>query len=148
MLLPPGFTLIKNVSNVEMKQIEPIMKIEDLSTWDLNPKDFFIIKNRKEEIVSFGRIHNLEEYKKELSSLRVNPELRWHKLWLYLSEQLISEKKWTDELYLATKTSLWDYYNKIWFEIICIEEAPQRFLKTAEWAKSNNIDFIVMKYMG
>jgi hypothetical protein len=76
MILPPGFTLIKDVSDVEMRQIEPIMKIEDLSRYHLDPKDFFIIKNEDKTIVAFGRVHNLEVSKKELSSLRVDPELR------------------------------------------------------------------------
>ena len=59
MILSPGLMLIKEVSNIDMHEIEPIMKREDLSRYNLDPKDFFIIKDRDEDIVAFGRIHTI-----------------------------------------------------------------------------------------
>jgi len=148
MQLSNDLTLIKDVSKIDMQEIEPIMILEDLSRWNLKPEDFFVIKNKDKNIVAFGRIYTIWEHFKELSSLWVDPNLRWQKLWIYLSEQLISFKKWDDELYLATEANLWKYYTLLWFEIIALEDAPSKFHQTASWARENGIDFIIMKYMG
>lgn len=76
MILPPGLTLIKNVSTIDMQEIEPIMILEDLSRWDLQAEDFFVIKNRDQDIVAFGRIYSIDNHCKELSSLWVDSDLR------------------------------------------------------------------------
>jgi hypothetical protein len=63
---------------------------------------------------------------------------------LKIMQELIKDKQWTDDLYLATKNELGQYYEKLWFEIIT-EDIPEKLIHTGIRAKSQGIEFIIMK---
>lgn len=145
-MLRSGLYIDTHISDEDFGAMQIIMKTADLSRYEIKKEDFLIVKNANNEIVSFGRIYPIGQWQKELSSLWVSPQERWSKLGLYLSKKLIDEKKWDDDLYLATKVSLGDYYKQLWFHIIEID-IPEKLIHTGIWAKSQWIEFIIMKYI-
>lgn len=145
-LLPKWLTLIQEISDNNFDHIQEIIKSTDLSSYLLNIKDFFVIKNSEGTIVSFGRIYPIGKNCKEVSSVRVDPNYRGQKIWLYLCKELMKQKKWNDQLFLATKTSLEKYYKELWFQTI-LDNIPEKLVYTGIWAKEHGIEFVIMKYV-
>lgn len=146
MNLPKWLKLIKNISKKDFEDIQKTINTTELSSYLLDQRDFFVIKNNHNEIASFGRIYTIEKDCEELSSIRVEPAYRWQKVWIYLSQKLIENKIWDFQLFLATKKELEKYYQQVWFQTIN-ENIPEKLIYTWKWAKENWIDFIIMKYM-
>ncbi len=97
--------------------------------------------------MAFGRIYKIDKINYELSSIWVDTKFRWKKIWLKIIKQLLKIKNHSNNLYLATKSDLKNYYNTIWFIKINIDsKLPKRFLETLKWAKKEKIDAIIMKY--
>lgn len=138
-------TLYTKVNSKDFEHIQNIIKNTELSSYLLYKNDFFIIKN-KNNIISFWRIYKIENDCKELSSLRVEPEYRWQRIWIYLCEELIKHKKLKDNLFLATKSSLAKYYEQLWFKAIS-DNIPEKLIHTWIRAKKNGIEFVIMKYV-
>lgn len=78
--LPKDLILIQNITQQDFDFIQETIKNTDLSYYLLNPKDFFVIKDTKEQIIAFGRLYQIEKNAKEISSVRVHPDWRGHKL--------------------------------------------------------------------
>ena len=144
--LPKDLILIQNITQQDFDFIQETIKNTDLSYYLLNPKDFFVIKDTKEQIIAFGRLYQIEKNAKEISSVRVHPDWRGHKLWLYITEKLIQHKKWNDDIYLATKPSLSSYYGTVWFKGIT-KDIPEKLIHTGIRAKEHDIEFVIMKYV-
>lgn len=142
--LPEWLQMIKKISDAEYKQMIHIMENNDLSRYNVTKDDFYAIKNEKNEIVAFGRIFEIGPKQWEVWSLRVNETQRGKKLWLVVFQELIIDKKWDNEIFLATKSELGSYYKKLWFEIIT-KNIPEKLVHTGIWAKEHGIDFIIMK---
>ncbi len=144
--LPKWLHLQTTISEEDFEYIQKIIKSTDLSSYLLDIKDFFAVKNTEGKIISFGRIYPIEKDCKELSSVRVDPSYRGKKIWLYLCKELIEKKKGNNQLLLATKTSLEKYYTELWFQII-FDNIPEKLVYTGIWAKEHGIEFVIMKYM-
>jgi hypothetical protein len=51
-----------------------------------------------------------------------------------------------NNLFLATKASLENYYKKVYFDII-VDGIPEKLVHTLKWAQNNDFkDAIIMKY--
>lgn len=144
--LNPWLTLNTKLNAQDFKHIQNVIKKTELSSYLLHIDDFFTIKNQNNNIISFWRIYKIENDCKELSSVRVEPEYRWQKIWLYLCEKLIKHKKWKYNLFLATKSSLEKYYKPLLFKTI-FDNIPNKLIHTWIRAKENGIDFVIMKYV-
>lgn len=142
--LPRWLEMTKDISDMEFEHIISIMEANDLSCYIISKEQFYVIKNDKNEIVAFGRIFDIWDKQSELWSLRVEEKYRWDKFWLILTQELIKEKKWENNLYLATKRELGKYYEKLGFEIIT-DDIPEKLVHTGIRAKWEGIDFIIMK---
>lgn len=135
-----------DLEKIDLIKIEKILLKNDLSTYKLDERDFICYKE-KVEIIAFWRIYKIDEINFELSSIWVKEAFRWKKLWTKVIIELLKYKYKKDNLFLATKSDLEEYYKKTWFRKIKIDSSiPKRFLATLEWAKKENIDAIVMKY--
>lgn len=145
--LPKWLELIQNISDKDFEYIQEIIKSTDLSSYLLDIKDFFVIKNNNWEIASFGRMLNIWENSKEICSVWVDPKRRWNKLWLYLCQELIKQKKWNCDIFLATKTALEQYYSHLGFSTIH-NNIPEKLVYTGIWAEEHGIEFVIMKYCG
>lgn len=137
---------IVNISSKDYEEIKKIIKETWLSDYLLDSKDLVCYKDN-DRIIAFWRIFNIEGDDHELWSLYVNEEYRWKKLWVELMKDLLNNKKRNDwNLYLACKRVLESYYWSVWFKQIT-ENIPEKLLYTLKWAKENNMDAIVMKYI-
>lgn len=143
-LLPSWLVMTDNLSDTEYEHMIHTMEENDLSRYNITQDDFIAIKNDKNEIVAFGRIFEIWPKKWELWSLWVDEAYRGQKVWLSIFQELIKNKKWDNDLYLATKRDLGPYYEKLWFEIIT-KNIPEKLVHTGIWAQSQGIDFIIMK---
>ena len=104
----------------------------------------FIENNWK--IIAFWRIFNIWENDYELSSLLVDDNYRWKKLWIELINDLLKEKfDVKNNLFLACKKDLEYYYKNIYFNII-ERNIPEKLKWTLNWWKGNNFYSIIMKY--
>jgi len=143
-LLPTWLSMTNTISEAEYDHMIHTMEANDLSRYNITKEDFTVIKNEKNEIVSFGRSFEIWPKQREVWSLRVDETYRGQKLWLLIFQELIKNNAWENDLYLATKKELGQYYEKIWFEIIT-KNIPEKLVHTGIWAKENGIDFIIMK---
>ncbi len=139
------YTLVDVISPEIMIKIADIIQNTDLSSYLIDPIDFLAIQNKQGDLVSFGRIYAIWENQKELSSLWVNPSYRGKKIGQEMTKQLIQQKKWNAELYLAAKHNLIWYYEALWFTLIT-DNIPEKLVHTKLRAQSQWIEFIVMKY--
>lgn len=137
--------LCKKITKRDSSYIRRTILDTDLSYYKMKQKDFYAYKDSDWSIVAFGRIYEIWNGELELSSIWVDPDYRWKKLWLSLSQELIKDKKLDNNLYLATKSGLGPYYQQLWFEIIK-KDIPKKLQYTLIRAKENNIDAIIMKY--
>lgn len=142
--LTEEYSLVDVISPEIMVKISDIIQSTDLSSYLIDPIDFLAIQNKQGELVSFGRIYAIWENQKELSSLWVNPSYRGKKIGQEMTKQLIQQKKWNAELYLAAKHNLIWYYEALWFTLIT-DNIPEKLVHTKLRAQSQWIDFIVMK---
>jgi len=134
------------ISKEDFEYIKNIIAQTELSSYLLEKDDFMIIKDEKQNIVSFWRLYPIEKWCKEISSLRVDPTYRGKRIWLYLCKELIEKKKGNSQLFLATKTSLEVYYKELWFQTIT-DWIPEKLIHTGIRAKEHGIEFVIMKYV-
>lgn len=135
---------IFNITDSDLEEIIPIIKENNLSEYKLDTKDFILYKENN-EVVSFWRIYHIENNDYELSTLWVREAYRWKKLWIKIIIDLIQMKfDESNNLFLACKRELEDYYKKVYFQII-ENNIPEKLLHTLVWAKENNLDAIIMK---
>lgn len=144
LILPTWLSITNTISDAEYDHMIHTMEENDLSRYNIVKEDFTVIKNEKNEIISFGRLFEIWPKQWELGSLRVDEKYRGKKLWLLLSQELIADRRWDNTLYLATKNELGQYYEKLWFQIIT-KNIPEKLVHTGIWAKSQGIDYIIMK---
>lgn len=142
--LSPWLSLEKNISDTDYAQMISIMEHNDLSRYLIEKGQCYLIKDG-DKIAAFGRLFEIGENQGELWSLRVDEQYRWHKLWLAIAESLIHDKQWDKQIYLATRRTLWPYYEKLWFQIIT-KNIPGKLIHTGKWAQEHGIDFIIMQY--
>lgn len=144
MVLPDWLHINKNISDTDYAYIVSIIWQTELSHYLIEKEQFYAIKDDEGNIIAFGRLYEIGPNQWELSSVRVDESQRGKKLWLILCQMLIQEK-WSDkEIYLATKTSLETYYQKIWFHVVT-ENIPEKLIYTGKRAIENNIEFVIMK---
>ena len=144
-MLPIWRSLNIHPTDMHFDFIKDIISKTELSSYLIEKDQFFIIENDRADIVSFWRIFDIGDDACELSSLRVDPEYRWYKLGIYLSEVLMKGKYSWKSLYLATKQSLIPYYNTLWFRVIT-DWIPLKLIHTQKRATSQWTEFFVMKY--
>ena len=136
---------INNIIDSDYKDVYRKIIKYDLSYYELNKEDFSIYK-KDDKIVAFWRVFNIGWDDYELSSLWVDDEYRWKRLWIELIDDLIKDKfNKKYNLFLACKRELEDYYKQISFEIIKYD-IPKKLEWTLRWWKENNFDAIIMKY--
>jgi hypothetical protein len=141
--LPSWLHIEKKISLLEYKKMKLFMEKHDIWRYKIKQNDFYRIRDGK-KIVAFWRIFKIGFQELELWSIRVDESHRGKKLWLILSQELIADKKWRGDIFLATRKSLGQYYKQIWFKII-EKNIPIKLIYTNKWAVENGIDFVVMK---
>lgn len=141
--LPAGLQLDKKISLKEYQQMKLFMKAQDIWRYKIKQKDFYRVRDQK-KIIAFGRLFEIGDKQLELWSLRVDEHYRGRKIWLFISQELIKNKKADNEVFLATKKILRLYYQKLWFKIIQ-KNIPLKLTYTIERAIKEGIDFIIMK---
>ncbi len=135
-----------NISDNQYKQIEDIISETWLSYYEIKKEDFILYNNEDDKIIAFGRIFNIWWKDYELSSLWVKKEYRGNNLWNEVINDLINYKfEQKNNLYLACKRELEEYYKKVSFNIID-KNIPEKLIWTLNWWKENNFDAIIMKY--
>lgn len=141
--LPAGLQIDKKISLKEYQQMKLFMKTQDIWRYKIKQKDFYRIRDQK-KIIAFWRLFEIGEKQLEVGSLRVDEHYRGRKIWLFICQELINDRKADNEVFLATKKILRLYYQKIWFKIIK-ENIPTKLKYTIQRAIKEGIDFIVMK---
>lgn len=141
--LPAWLQLDKKISLKEYQQMKIFMKTQDIWRYKIKQKDFYRVRDQK-KIVAFWRIFEIGNKQLELWSLRVDKHYRGRKIWLFICQELIKDRKADNEVFLATKKILRLYYQKLWFKIIK-KEIPLKLKYTIERAIKEGIDFIIMK---
>lgn len=135
---------IVNITESDYEYIQNIIKKTWLSSYLIKKQDFVCYKDW-EKIISFWRIYNIWWNDYELSSLWVDEKYRWKKFWIKIINELIKIKfDKNNNLFLACKRELEEYYKKAYFQII-ENNIPEKLLYTLDWAKENNLDAIIMK---
>lgn len=76
------------------------------------------LSSQRSKIVAFWRIFEIGNKQLELWSLRVDKHHRGRKIWLFICQELIKDRKADNEVFLATKKILRLYYQKLWFKIM------------------------------
>lgn len=141
--LPTWLHLEKKISLLEYKEMKIFMAKHDVWRYHIKQKDFYRIREGK-KIVAFGRLFKIGFQQLELWSIWVDENHRGQKIWLYLSQELIADKRKNYEVFLATRKPLGQYYEKIWFTIIT-KNIPIKLDYTIKRAIENGINFIIMK---
>jgi len=136
---------IINLTDNDYKIIENIISKEWLSYYLIRKEDFICYKV-DDKIIAFWRIFNIWWNDYELSWLYINKDFRWKKLWIEIISDLLKNKfNYENNLFLACKRELENYYEIAGFEIIQ-ENIPEKLKFTLNWWKENNFDVIIMKY--
>lgn len=136
---------INNIKDNDYKIIEKIISETWLSYYEIKREDFICYKEDN-IIIAFWRIFNIWWNNYELSSLWVNNKNRWKKLWIEIIKDLLKNRfNKENNLFLACKREIQDYYKKANFEII-ESNIPEKLEWTLSWWKENNLDPIIMKY--
>ena len=91
--LPEGCILVTSITPEAFTFIKSIIATTELSSYLLDAQDFFAVKNKQDHIIAFGRLYCIGEHCKEVSSLRVDPKYRGQKIGLYLTQQLLQQKR-------------------------------------------------------
>lgn len=141
--LPLWLHIEKKIPLLEYNQMRLFMVKHDIWRYKIKQKDFYRIRDGK-KIVAFWRLFKIGFQELELWSIRVNESHRGKKLWLILAQELIADKRWKNDIFLATRKSLEKYYKQIWFKII-EKNIPIKLIYTNKWAIENGIDFIIIK---
>ena len=136
---------INNITDGTYKNIKIIIEQTWLSYYEIKKEDFLCYKE-KDKIIAFWRIFNIWWNDYELSSLWVDKNYRWKKLWIEIIKDLLNNKFNNDNnLFLACKKEIQNYYKKVNFEIVD-ENIPGKLEWTLRWWKENNFYAIIMKY--
>ena len=136
---------INNIKDNDYKIIEKIISETWLSYYEIKREDFICYKENN-IIIAFWRIFNIWWNNYELSSLWVNNKNRWKKLWIEIIKDLLKNRfNKENNLFLACKREIQDYYKKANFEII-ESNIPEKLEWTLSWWKENKLDPIIMKY--
>ena len=136
---------INNIKDNDYKIIEKIISETWLSYYEIKKEDFICYKEDN-IIIAFWRIFNIWWNNYELSSLWVNNKNRWKKLWIEIIKDLLKNRfNKENNLFLACKREIQDYYKKANFEII-ESNIPEKLEWTLSWWKENKLDPIIMKY--
>jgi len=136
---------IINISEKDYEQVNNVIDNTSLSWYELNINDFIVYKDDK-KIIAFWRIFNIWNNDYELSSLWVNEGYRWWKIWIELIKDLVQNKfDKENNLFLACKKELENYYKKVSFEIV-ENNIPEKLEWTIRWWEENNFFPIIMKY--
>lgn len=143
--LPPWLRIDKKISLLEYKQMKLFMEKHDIWRYKIKQNDFYRIRDGK-KIIAFWRLFKIGFHQLELWSIRVDEAYRGKKLWLILAQELIADKRWMSDIFLATRKPLGPYYQKIWFQIIT-KNIPEKLIYTTKRAIENGIDFIIMKHV-
>ena len=141
--LPQWLHIDKKISLLEYKKMKLFMEKHDVGRYKIKQKDFYRIREGK-KIIAFWRLFKIGFQELELWSLWVDESHRGEKLGLLLSQELIADRKFKGNIYLATRKSLGQYYQKLWFNIIT-KNIPEKLVHTGIWAKKHGIDFIIMQ---
>jgi len=144
LVLPIWLIMDKKISLLEYKQMKVFMEKHDVWRYKIKQKDFYRIRDGK-KIIAFWRIFKIGFKELELWSVWVDEKYRGKKLWLILAQELIADKKWDSEVFLATRRELEKYYQSIWFAIVT-QDIPEKLVHTRIRAESQGIDFIMMKW--
>lgn len=142
-MLPLWLHIDKKISLLEYKKMKLFMVKHDIWRYKIKQKDFYRIRDGK-KIIAFWRLFKIGFQELELWSIWVDESYRGQKIWLFLSQELITDRKWNNEIFLATRKALGQYYEKIWFTII-EKDIPEKLIYTIKRAVSQSIDFIIMK---
>lgn len=137
-------------TNYEFNIVKSLIKNNDLWWKEIRKKDFLYLYYAW-KIISFWRIIKWD-FKKDsnkyiLSSMYVNFNFRWKKIWYTIINQLIDRKlpSWS-ELFLSCDIWLKKYYENIWFTVI-EDWFPSKIKRTIKWWNEKWIEIIVMKYI-
>ncbi|MCX6822418.1 MAG: GNAT family N-acetyltransferase [candidate division SR1 bacterium] len=141
--LPTGLQLDKKISLKEYQQMKILMKQHDIGRYKLKQKDFYRVRD-KDQIIAFGRLHEIGEHQLELGSVWVHKKYRGRKIGLFICQELIKDKKAENEVFLATRNILRLYYQKLGFKIIK-KDIPIKLQYTIKRAIKEGIEFIIMK---
>ncbi|MFA7717499.1 MAG: GNAT family N-acetyltransferase [Candidatus Absconditabacterales bacterium] len=141
--LPTGLTIDKKISSIEYQKMKRFMVKHDIGRYRTKQKDFYRIRDRK-KIIAFGRLFEIGPNQLELGSLRVDEAYRGKKLGLFISQELMNDRKDGNDIFLTTRRQLEKYYKKIGFKIIT-KSIPEKLLHTEKRAIAQGIDFIIMK---
>jgi citrate lyase synthetase len=141
--LPSWLHIEKKISLLEYKKMKLFMEKHDIWRYKIKQNDFYRIRDGK-KIVAFWRLFKIGFQELELWSIRVDESHRGKKLWLILSQELIHDKRWKNDIFLITRRPLEKYYKQLWFKIIS-KKIPEKLVYTTKWAIENGIDFIIMK---
>lgn len=136
---------IKRITKNDYEYIQKIINKTWLSNYLIEEEDFICYKDW-EKIISFWRIYNIGWNDFEISSIWVDENYRWKKLWVTIIQDLIQVRfDINNNLFLACKKILEIYYKKAHFQII-ETKIPEKLLHTLIRAQENNLDAIIMKY--
>ena len=141
--LPAWLHLDKKISLKEFQEIKILMKQYDIWHYKVKKEDFYRVRDW-EKIIAFGRLFEIGEKQLELWSLRVNEKYRGRRIWLFICQELIKDRKADNEVFLATKKILRLYYKHLWFKMVK-KDIPLKLKYTIERAIAEGIEFIIMK---
>lgn len=145
--LPDDLHLLRESSDEDYDFVQKIIHSTDLSYYEIQKDQFYLVKNTEWEIISFCRMFRIWPNQFELGSLRVNPAYRWKKLGYGIMHSLLTEKNLKAEVFGACKKELSGYYKKVWFhEIDTWDGVPEKLIWTKEWAEEQWYNFCLMKY--
>ena len=142
-LLPSELHIDKKISLKEYQEMKLFMQKHDIWRYKIRQKDFYRVRN-DQKIVAFWRLFEIGKKQLELWSLRVDEAYRGKKIGLILSQSLIQDRKWEDDVFLATRKPLANYYKKLWFKPIT-KNIPIKLEYTIKRAISEWIDFVIMQ---
>jgi hypothetical protein len=141
--LPTWLTTDKKISSAEYQKMKRFMVKHDIWRYHAKQKDFYRVRDG-EKIIAFWRLFEIGPKQQELWSIWVDKAYRGKRIWLFVSQELINDRKTGNDIFLATRRSLEKYYKKIWFKIIT-KSIPEKLIHTGKRAASQWIDFIIMK---
>ena len=108
--LPQWLNMEKKISLLEYKKMKLFMEKHDIWRYKIKQNDFYRIRDGK-RIVAFWRLFKIGFQQLELWSIRVDESHRGKKLWLIISQELITDKRWKMIFFLQPEDH-WDNITK------------------------------------
>lgn len=137
---------IFDITDKDFEKIEKSIYDHGLSYYNLQKKDFICYKVEN-NIVAYARIYNIWEQNYELSCIFVDDDFRQKGLWRSVILDCIQNKFSKEKsLYLACEQEMEEFYEKSGFQKVQTY-IPEKLEYTLKWAKENNMDAIIMKYI-